>query len=146
MVISLTWRKFYSEDPTDGIYLSEINRFKEIGNDNSIQINIIRIQPIRALKIIYHSRYDNKPNVFEKWVDYARHNYWNFEGSVLSGEEYFEELKLALKSRERIVPLIVFFHHFNNKNEVNEGRHRATAALDLGIKFIPVVDINKNYW
>lgn len=140
----MTWRKFSDNDPTNGIYLSEIEYNRLHGNTESIQVSYIYHSPILVLKTLYKAAGHNKSEFYE-WLNYAKTNTQIFDNTSKTPLEYFEDLKTALKSKKHIVPIIVFFHRFNQPNNLNEGRHRALAAYELGMKNIPVIEINKNY-
>lgn len=144
----MTWRDLNSQDPTDGICLSEIEYVRKHGNDDMIQMKIIHMDPSNVLRnmwLIGYKKYGSMPD-YDKWLYYARNVKPFFKNYTITPQEYFANLKNALLSSEKLVPIIVFYSHFNNGNELYEGRHRALAAEDIGMQKIPIISINKNYY
>jgi len=144
----MSFKKFTSKDPTNGIHLSDIQYYRKNGNTEDIQVRLIYLSPYRVLRNLFSAT--KKPeSEFQQWVEYARHH-TGFsiihDANFTSSERYYNNLKSAIASKRPIVPIIVFFHRFNGQNTLDEGRHRALASYDLKIKKIPVVDINKNYF
>ena len=142
------WKDINSKDPTNGIMLSEIRYNRKYGNTEDVQVKVIYIKPITALHAIYKATGVKKiDQMFHDWCAFAKNRSGIFDvDNFGTPEKYFTDLKNALASKRKVIPIIVFLHHFNGPNTMNEGRHRSLAAYELGMKTIPVFDINKNYW
>ena len=58
--------------------------------------------------------------------------------------EKIEELKKKIRNKEPLDPLFIDIIHSSGRVINHEGRHRAEASLELGIKKVPVIIFHRN--